>query len=247
MSDNDEVIFDGDKIVVTHGTDQIVIGPSTFGGQRNTYIDGQPVNGRSASAPPATSSPPPIPTQPPPSRPLLSDQEIEQARRDDEQAAARNAARRAERRRIEQQQIEQQVNAEQERLRRDQTAWDRYAPRTSSTGRMVGRSSATSTSSASAAPSSAEAASLNQVLAYTQQAANGATAAAVGVETAIAGMSAGGVTGPALTELASAQEALNLAAQHFTNAHNTLINHIQVQEAYNANQDAGTRAYVTGD
>jgi Ftsk gamma domain len=92
-----------------------------------------------------------------------------------------------------------------------------------------------------------EAASLNQALTYTSQAANGASAGAAGAETAIAGMGAGGVTGPAIAEVTAAQEALNLAAQHFNNAHQILINHIQVQDAYNANQDAGTRAYVTQD
>jgi hypothetical protein len=92
-----------------------------------------------------------------------------------------------------------------------------------------------------------ETTSLNSALAYTTQMSGNAGQAATSVETSIASLMAGGVTGPAITALQAAQEAMNTAAAQFQAAHAALQRHIQVQEAYAANSDAGTREFVRAD
>lgn len=92
-----------------------------------------------------------------------------------------------------------------------------------------------------------ETTSLNSALAYTTQMAGNAAQAVTSIETSIASLQAGGVTGPTITALQAAMEAMNTAAAQFHSAHAALQRHIQVQEAYNANADAGTRQFVTSD
>lgn len=89
--------------------------------------------------------------------------------------------------------------------------------------------------------------SLNAGLAYTQNMAVSAQQGVSSVETSIASMTAGGVTGPTITALQAAQEALSNAAAQFHAAHAALQRHIQVQEAYAANTDAGNREFVRAD
>lgn len=92
-----------------------------------------------------------------------------------------------------------------------------------------------------------ETTSLNAALAYTRAMAARSQEGATGVETSIGGLTAGGVSGPAVSELYEAHEALTLAAAKFQGAHDHLVNHIAVQEAYAANQDAGQKQFVTAD
>lgn len=92
-----------------------------------------------------------------------------------------------------------------------------------------------------------ETTSLNAALAYTQTMAARSQEGATGVETSIGGLTAGGVSGPAIGELYEAHEALTLAAAKFQAAHEALVRHIAVQESYNANQDAGNKQFVTAD
>lgn len=66
-------------------------------------------------------------------------------------------------------------------------------------------------------------------------------------EAAIAALQTGGVTGEGITELQQAMEALGRATPAFTAARNTLQQHTQVGDAYNANPGAGTREFVTGE
>lgn len=94
---------------------------------------------------------------------------------------------------------------------------------------------------------SGETTNLSAALAYTNDMATQAAQGAASVETSIASLTVGGVTGPTLTHLAQAQEALSQAMAQFTAANTALSNHIAVKEAYNANRDAGTREFVTAD
>jgi len=92
-----------------------------------------------------------------------------------------------------------------------------------------------------------ETTSLNSALTYTTQMAGNATQAVTSIETSIASLQAGGVSGPTIAALQAAQEAMNTAAAQFQTAHAALQRHIQVQEAYEANADAGTREFVKAD
>lgn len=92
-----------------------------------------------------------------------------------------------------------------------------------------------------------ETTNLSAALAYTRNMANNARQGVSSVETSISGLTAGGVTGPTLSALAQAQEALNQAAAAFDTANAALVRHIQVQEAYAANRDAGSKQFVTAD
>jgi hypothetical protein len=92
-----------------------------------------------------------------------------------------------------------------------------------------------------------ETTSLNAALAYTQGMANEARAGVTSVETSIANLIAGGVTGPTITDLRQAMETLGQTAVFFENAHASLVRHIQVQESYAANPDAGKREFVKAD
>lgn len=100
---------------------------------------------------------------------------------------------------------------------------------------------------ASAMTANAETTSLSAALSYTQQMASESQQGVSSVETSLASLTAGGVTGATLAHLGQAQEMLGQAAQEFTAAHEALVNHIAVQEAYNANADAGSKEFVTGD
>jgi hypothetical protein len=94
---------------------------------------------------------------------------------------------------------------------------------------------------------SAESHNLAAALAYTNDMATQSDAAIASTETSIAGMTAGGVTGEAITAMHAAQEALAQAAAQFRNAHAELERHISIKEAYNANQGAGEKQYVTSE
>ncbi len=88
---------------------------------------------------------------------------------------------------------------------------------------------------------------LNAALSYTSQMATAAQQSVSSVETSIAGLQSGGVTGPTLNAMSQAMEAFNAAHAALQTAHNELRAHIAVQEAYAANQGAGTREFVTQD
>lgn len=92
-----------------------------------------------------------------------------------------------------------------------------------------------------------ETTNLSAALAYTQNMAASCRDGVTSVETSVAGLTSGGVTGPTLDALAQAQEALAAADAAFQAAHAALERHIQVQEAYAANADAGTKEFVTAD
>lgn len=94
---------------------------------------------------------------------------------------------------------------------------------------------------------SGETPNLNAGLAYTQGMASTCLEGVTSVETSMANHRAGGVTGPTLDALAQAQELLSQAAAAFQTAHAALVRHIQVQEAYAANRDAGNKQFVTAD
>jgi hypothetical protein len=62
-----------------------------------------------------------------------------------------------------------------------------------------------------------------------------------------ASLAAGGVTGEALAAVQQAMEAQQAAAAAWGQAEATLSRHMAVKEAYDANQDAGTREFVTAE
>jgi hypothetical protein len=92
-----------------------------------------------------------------------------------------------------------------------------------------------------------ETTSLNSALAYTTSMKASAQNGVASVETSIASLQAGGVSGQTIAALNAAMEALNNAAAQFDAAHAALQRHIAVQESYNANPDAGKKSFVTGD
>ncbi|MFD2081564.1 hypothetical protein SAMN05421678_106264 [Actinopolymorpha cephalotaxi] len=67
------------------------------------------------------------------------------------------------------------------------------------------------------------------------------------IESAMSGLLAGDVTGPALQHLTAAQESLAAAAGAFEQASSVLDRHQGVAEAYAANPDAGTREFVKSE
>lgn len=92
-----------------------------------------------------------------------------------------------------------------------------------------------------------ETVSLTSAMSYAESMAAAAEAGVASVEQSMAHLTTGEVTGEALTHLATAQEALSSAASAFTAAHQELLSHQSVQDAYNATPDAGNKAFVTGD
>lgn len=94
---------------------------------------------------------------------------------------------------------------------------------------------------------SGETPGLAAALAYAHQMAASAGQGAASVETSLASLQAGDVSGPALGHLANAQEALTSAQGAFQAAHTELQRHIAVKDAYGANPDAGTKQFVTND
>jgi crotonobetainyl-CoA:carnitine CoA-transferase CaiB-like acyl-CoA transferase len=92
---------------------------------------------------------------------------------------------------------------------------------------------------------STESHNLAAALAYTHDMATQSEAGIASTETSITGMTAGGVTGDVITAMHAAQEALAQAAVQFHRAHAELVNHIAVKEAYDANEGAGEKHYVT--
>ena len=94
---------------------------------------------------------------------------------------------------------------------------------------------------------SAETTGLGSALAYTAQMAACTAGGAASVETSLASLADGQVSGPVLQHLSNAQEALAAAQAEFAAAHAELQHHVGVQEAYAATPDAGSRQFVTGD
>ena len=68
-----------------------------------------------------------------------------------------------------------------------------------------------------------------------------------GAEQYAASLAAGGVTGEALAAVQQAMEAQQQAAAAWGQAEATLSRHMQVKEAYDANQDAGSKEFVTAE
>ncbi|REF00339.1 hypothetical protein DFJ69_5871 [Thermomonospora umbrina] len=94
---------------------------------------------------------------------------------------------------------------------------------------------------------SGETPNLSAALAYTNTMASECMQGAASVETSIASLQAGGVSGPALSALAQAQEALTQAMTAFNAANAALTRHVSVSDAYAANHDAGDKQFVTQD
>jgi hypothetical protein len=108
----------------------------------------------------------------------------------------------------------------------------------------VGGNPTESTQESSMTTPSGEIAGLQSSIAYTQEMAGTTQSAVTSVETSIAGLQQGGVSGPAIEHLTQAMEALGSASIAFGAANAELQNHLQVTEAYNANDGAGTRDFV---
>lgn len=94
---------------------------------------------------------------------------------------------------------------------------------------------------------SAEITGLQSAIAYANGSAAAAEQAATQDELAIAGLRAGGTTGTAITELQSSMEGHTKNAAHYRNAAAELTRQLQVKEAYEANQGAGTREFVKSE
>jgi len=88
---------------------------------------------------------------------------------------------------------------------------------------------------------------LQSAIAYAQGSAAAAERAAAQDEAAIAALQAGGTTGPAVTALQASMEQHQKNAMHYRTAEAELQRHIGVKEAYHANPDAGTKAFVTAE
>jgi len=94
---------------------------------------------------------------------------------------------------------------------------------------------------------SAEITGLRSAIAFAEGSASAAVAAAAQVELAIAGLQAGGTSGPAIAALQSAMEGHNATAGYYREAAATLSKQLQIAEAYEANAGAGTREFVTSE
>lgn len=88
---------------------------------------------------------------------------------------------------------------------------------------------------------------LASALAYTSAMATSAGDGAASVETSLASLQSGEVSGEALSQLAAAQEHLAAAQAAFNAAHATLSSHQNVAEAYAANADAGNKQFLLND
>lgn len=96
-------------------------------------------------------------------------------------------------------------------------------------------------------PMSAEITGLRSAITYTSGGAAAATQAAGQDELAIAGLHAGGTTGAAIAHLTAAMEGHHLNVGHYNAARNDLTRQLVVTEAYESNQGAGTREFVTNN
>jgi hypothetical protein len=89
---------------------------------------------------------------------------------------------------------------------------------------------------------------LTSAISNSNLSAENARNAADGLELTIAGLEAGGTTGPAISHLNMAREALNAAAGHFDNAAQELGGGLGVRDAYAATGgNAGSKEFVTAD
>lgn len=94
---------------------------------------------------------------------------------------------------------------------------------------------------------SAEITGLRSAIAYAEGSATAAERAVTQDEMAIAGLQAGGTTGAAITSLQASMEGHTQNAAHYRAAAAELTQQLQVAEAYEANQGAGTREFVTSE
>lgn len=94
---------------------------------------------------------------------------------------------------------------------------------------------------------SIEAVDLPTTIANCSSSAENAQGAATGIELTVAGLQAGGTSGPAISSLLSAQEHLNAAAIDLRDASAELQTHLVTTEAYAATGGhAGSKEFVTG-
>lgn len=92
-----------------------------------------------------------------------------------------------------------------------------------------------------------EVAGLRSAIAFAAGSAASARQAVTQTEAAVSALMSGGTSGPALSGLQQAMENLTTTASSFDVAAAELRNHLQVAEAYEANQGAGNREFVTSD
>lgn len=92
-----------------------------------------------------------------------------------------------------------------------------------------------------------ETTNLNAALTYTSGMADSHDQAVASNEMSIAAMTSRGVTGETISLMTQAQELEQQLAGVYRQANAALSRHIQVQEAYHANQDAGDKQFVTQD
>ncbi|MCP2340189.1 hypothetical protein [Actinomadura rupiterrae] len=134
--------------------------------------------------------------------------------------------------------------------RRDHPAPDNSDRSTASTTNQAPVGAATAASAAATVTEesmSAESQTLSQAIAFTNGMATSASAAFSNTELSLTGLRTGGVSGEALNALEQAMEAMQQAQAAYQRANAVLINHLAVREAYEANQGAGSREYVTQD
>lgn len=94
---------------------------------------------------------------------------------------------------------------------------------------------------------SAEISGLRSAITFAEGSAKAAEAAAAQDEVAIAGLQAGGTTGSAITALHAAAEGHRVVAGYYNTAAVELRQHLQVAEAYETNQGAGSREFVKSE
>jgi hypothetical protein len=88
---------------------------------------------------------------------------------------------------------------------------------------------------------------LSSALNYTSAMAATMAEGAAGVETSIASLKAGEVSGPGVERLAAAQELLAQAQAEFDAAHAAFQQQLNVKEAYEATPGAGNKQFVTSE
>lgn len=96
-------------------------------------------------------------------------------------------------------------------------------------------------------PQMAEVTGLASALAHAQQMRRAYEDSVTDAERYVAGLESGGVSGEALTSVQQAMEAQQAAAAAWAQAEATLTRHMAVREAYEANQGAGSREFVTSE
>lgn len=113
--------------------------------------------------------------------------------------------------------------------------------------RLIDQHNAKQAAAQATTSTSGDVTSLRSAIAYAEGSATSAERAAAQDEAAIAALQQGGTDGVAITSLQASMEQHITNAGHYRSAAADLTQQLAVTEAYEANQGAGTREFVTSE